>query len=170
MIGRLNHLCFCLATLVVVFVMVPLVSVPAIAVEPDEILSDATLEARARKLSLELRCLVCQNQSIDDSNAPLARDLRLLVRERLKKGDTDQEVLDFIVARYGEFVLLRPPFAWHTLILWFAPIFILILAIWLARGIIVRGKVSNVEVSPEPELSRVEEEKLAKILKDRDRS
>ena len=88
------------------------------AVQPDEILSDAALEARARALSKELRCMVCQNQSIDDSDAPLARDLRILVRERLQAGDSDQQVIDFLVARYGEFVLLRPRFSWHTALLW----------------------------------------------------
>ena len=79
------------------------------------------MEARARDLSRELRCMVCQNQSIDDSEAPLARDLRLLVRERLTKGDSDQQVLDFLVSRYGEFVLLKPPLEWHTLVLWALP-------------------------------------------------
>jgi cytochrome c-type biogenesis protein CcmH len=91
------------------------------AVQPDEVLSDPALEARARALSKELRCMVCQNQSIDDSAAPLARDLRLLVRERLTDGDSDQQVLDFLVARYGEFVLLKPRFAWHTALLWLGP-------------------------------------------------
>jgi cytochrome c-type biogenesis protein CcmH len=91
------------------------------AVQPDEVLSDPALEARARSLSKELRCMVCQNQSIDDSAAPLARDLRLLVRERLTSGDSDQQVLDYLVARYGEFVLLKPRFAWNTAFLWLAP-------------------------------------------------
>jgi cytochrome c-type biogenesis protein CcmH len=91
------------------------------AVQPDEVLADPALEARARALSKELRCMVCQNQSIDDSAAPLARDLRLLVRERLTGGDSDQQVLDFLVARYGEFVLLKPLFAWHTALLWLGP-------------------------------------------------
>jgi cytochrome c-type biogenesis protein CcmH len=94
----------------------------AVAVQPDEMLSDPRLEARARALSRELRCMVCQNQSIDDSEAPLARDLRVLVRERLRAGDSDQKVLDFLVARYGEFVLLRPRLEWHTALLWFAPL------------------------------------------------
>src|SRR5262245_24506098 len=87
------------------------------AVQPDEILKDSVLESRARNLSRELRCMVCQNQSIDDSEAPLARDLRLLVRERLTQGDTDQQVLDFLVSRYGNFVLLKPPLEWHTILL-----------------------------------------------------
>ena len=93
----------------------------ATAVQPDEMLKDSALESRARDLSRELRCMVCQNQSIDDSEAPLARDLRLLVRERLTKGDSDQQVLSFLVSRYGEFVLLRPPLEWHTLLLWGLP-------------------------------------------------
>jgi cytochrome c-type biogenesis protein CcmH len=94
---------------------------PALAVQPDEVLPDPALETRARALSKELRCMVCQNQSIDDSAAPLARDLRLLVRERLTKGDSDQQVLDFLVDRYGEFVLLKPRFEWHTALLWLGP-------------------------------------------------
>lgn len=101
-------------------------AVPALAVQPDEMLPDPTLEARARTLSRELRCMVCQNQSIDDSDAPLARDLRLLVRERLKAGDSDAQVIDFLVARYGEFVLLKPRLAPHTLVLWLGPPVLLI--------------------------------------------
>ena len=93
---------------------------PARAVQADEVLADPALEARARAISAGLRCLVCQNQSIDDSDAPLARDLRLLVRERLEAGDSDREVVDFIVARYGEFVLLKPRLTRETLLLWFA--------------------------------------------------
>jgi cytochrome c-type biogenesis protein CcmH len=94
---------------------------PSFAVQPDEILSDTALEGRARALSRELRCMVCQNQSIDDSDAPLARDLRLLVRERLKAGDSDGQVLDFLTSRYGQFVLLKPRFGWDTALLWGAP-------------------------------------------------
>jgi cytochrome c-type biogenesis protein CcmH len=99
---------------------------PLHAVQVDEILPDPALEARAREISHDLRCMVCQNQSIDDSEAPLARDLRLLVRERLKAGDSDTQVVDYMVARYGEFVLLRPRVSWHTAILWGAPLAILI--------------------------------------------
>jgi len=99
---------------------------PSFAVQPDEILSDTTLEVRARTLSRELRCMVCQNQSIDDSDAPLARDLRLLVRERLKAGDSDAQVLDFLTARYGQFVLLKPRFGWDTVLLWGAPAAVLL--------------------------------------------
>jgi len=91
------------------------------AVTPDEMLKDPALEARARHLSSQLRCLVCQNQSIDDSAAPLAHDLRVLVRQRIKAGDTDGQVIDFLVARYGEFVLLKPRFELHTLLLWGLP-------------------------------------------------
>ena len=93
---------------------------PALAVAPDEILDDPALEARARALSAHLRCMVCQNQSIDDSDAPLAKDLRVLLRERLVAGDTDEQVVDYLVDRYGEFVLLKPRFALHNLFLWAA--------------------------------------------------
>ncbi len=103
---------------------------PLYAVQVDEILPDAKLEARARAISHDLRCMVCQNQSIDDSEAPLARDLRLLVRERLKAGDSDTQMVDYMVARYGEFVLLRPRMSWHTAILWAAPLGILIIGLF----------------------------------------
>jgi cytochrome c-type biogenesis protein CcmH len=109
-----------------------LVCTPALAFEPDEVLADKPLEARARALSQALRCLVCQNQSIDDSNAPLARDLRKIVRERLTAGDSDDAVLAFVEARYGEFVLLRPRFNAHTVLLWLAP-----LALVLASGLVL---------------------------------
>jgi len=112
-----------LLLLAAMLVMPP--AVPAFAVQPDEILSDAALEARARSLSHGLRCLVCQNQSIDDSDAPLARDLRLLVRERLVAGDSDEQVLQFLVARFGEFVLLKPPVNTSTILLWLAPLVLL---------------------------------------------
>jgi cytochrome c-type biogenesis protein CcmH len=117
------------------FVAVMMVGCPAAnAVQPDEIMSDPAKEARARDLSRELRCMVCQNQSIDDSDAPLARDLRLLVRERIATGDSDSQVIDFLVARYGEFVLLKPRFSPHTLLLWLLPPLALIgggVALWL---------------------------------------
>ncbi len=102
-----------------------LYALPARAVEPDEVLADPQLEARARDLSRDLRCVVCQNQSIDDSDAPLARDLRILVRERLKSGDSDREVKEFLVARYGDYVLLRPRFGAATFLLWGAPLLVL---------------------------------------------
>ncbi|OBS51400.1 MULTISPECIES: cytochrome c-type biogenesis protein [Methylosinus] len=99
---------------------------PALAISPDEKLADPKLEARARVIASELRCLVCQNQSIDDSDAPLAKDLRIIVRERLKEGASDAEVRDFVVARYGDFVLLRPPVKPETLLLWTAPLIALV--------------------------------------------
>jgi cytochrome c-type biogenesis protein CcmH len=104
------------------------------AVQPDEVMSDPAKEARARDLSRELRCMVCQNQSIDDSEAPLARDLRILVRERIAAGDTDAQVIDFLVARYGEFVLLKPRLNSHTWLLWFLTPLVLIaggIALWM---------------------------------------
>jgi cytochrome c-type biogenesis protein CcmH len=103
------------------FVIAVMAASPARAVQPDEIMSDVAKEARARDLSRELRCMVCQNQSIDDSEAPLARDLRLLVRERIAAGDSDAQVIDFLVARYGEFVLLKPRLSSHTWLLWLLP-------------------------------------------------
>ena len=104
---------------------------PALAIQPDEILKDTVLEERARVISKELRCLVCQNQSIDDSDAPLARDLRVLVRERLQAGESNEEVINFIVDRYGDFVLLRPPVKASTLVLWLSPVAALIVGIFL---------------------------------------
>ncbi|MEH3145869.1 MAG: cytochrome c-type biogenesis protein CcmH [Methylobacterium frigidaeris] len=100
---------------------------PAAAVQPDEVMRDPALETRARDISAGLRCLVCQNQSIDDSDAPLARDLRLIVRERLRQGDSDTQVVDYVVGRYGEFVLLRPVLSWHTALLWLTPLLVLAL-------------------------------------------
>tara|TARA_R110000787_G_scaffold69621_1_gene154849 strand:+ start:463 stop:927 length:465 start_codon:yes stop_codon:yes gene_type:complete len=115
-----------------------LFAAPAAAVEPGEILKDPAMEERARIISRDLRCLVCQNQSIDDSNADLARDLRLIVRERLKAGDTNAEVIDFVVARYGDFVLLNPPFKASTALLWAGPALLLLfgaigLVLWFRR-------------------------------------
>lgn len=135
----------------------------ALAVQPDEILNDPVLEAMAREISAELRCLVCQNQSIDDSDAPLARDLRLLVRERLKKGDSKSEIINFLVARYGEFVLLRPPFSAKTYLLWFAPLLLLGVGSYLAYRIF--GGKRSVVASPTP-LSDNERASLDRILKD----
>jgi cytochrome c-type biogenesis protein CcmH len=109
----------------------------AFAVQPDEMLKDPVLEARARHLSEELRCMVCQNQSIDDSEAPLARDLRLLVRRRLVAGDSDKQVLDFLVARYGDFVLLKPPVQLDTLLLWGATPMVLLAGM---IGLLIMGR------------------------------
>jgi cytochrome c-type biogenesis protein CcmH len=128
------------------FILVALTATPSHAVQPDEIMSDSAKEARARDLSRELRCMVCQNQSIDDSEAPLARDLRLLVRERIAAGDSDARVIDFLVARYGEFVLLRPRLNPHTWLLWLLPPLALLgggLAIWVHLG--RRSAASSVE-------------------------
>jgi cytochrome c-type biogenesis protein CcmH len=136
----------------------------ALAVEPDEILKDPKLETRARHLSEELRCMVCQNQSIDDSAAPLARDLRLLVRERLTQGDSDSQVLDYLVSRYGEFVLLKPRFELHNFLLWGLP------PIALAAGIIAlfvtarRRQSVNV---PAPALSAAEQQRIATLVEPR---
>jgi cytochrome c-type biogenesis protein CcmH len=134
----------------------------ALAVQPDEILADPALEARARALSRELRCMVCQNQSIDDSDAPLARDLRILVRERLKAGDSDDKVIDFLTARYGEFVLLKPRFGAGTALLWLAPIIALIAG---AFGIAVTLRRRRlITESPEPALSPAEQARIAEVL------
>lgn len=127
---------------------------PGHAVTPQEVLSDKVLEKRARDLSAELRCLVCQNQSIDDSDAPLAHDLRVLVRERLTAGDSDQQVRDFVVARYGEFVLLKPPFSAETLLLWLMPLLALAgagLILWNAFGTPSRRTPSAADSSLSPE-------------------
>jgi cytochrome c-type biogenesis protein CcmH len=139
---------------------------PAFAVQPDEVLSDTKLEARARVLSRELRCMVCQNQSIDDSDAPLARDLRLLVRERLKAGDSDAAILDFLVARYGQFVLLRPKFEWETAILWLTPLLVFSAGIVVA-GIAWRMRRDGVQSERESvaPLTPAEEKRLAEIVR-----
>lgn len=136
---------------------------PLLAVEPDEVLEDPALENRARELSTEIRCMVCQNQSIDDSDAPLAKDLRVLVRERLTEGDTNEEVLTFLVARYGEFVLLKPRFTASNAILWIAPIGVLLLGGGIAVYSFRRRKSQNV---PEAPLSDAEHAALKKILSD----
>jgi cytochrome c-type biogenesis protein CcmH len=137
-----------------------LLASPAHAVQPDEILPDPALEARARAISEGLRCLVCQNQSIDDSDAPLAKDLRLLVRERLKAGDSDQQIVDYIVARYGEFVLLKPRFEPKTLLLWLATPVLFLLAL-AGIGFAYRRRESAREGAP---LSVSEKRRLKRIL------
>jgi cytochrome c-type biogenesis protein CcmH len=137
-----------------------LAAFPAFAVNPDEVLSDPALEARARALSAQLRCMVCQNQSIDDSNAELARDLRLLVRERLTNGDSDEAVIDYVVSRYGEFVLLNPRLRGETLLLWGAPI-VLFLAGAAAMILFVRKRGGKPTGTP---LSDVEKAELDRAL------
>lgn len=151
--------------LVVAAIAVATPLTPAFAVEPDEILTDPTLESRARGISAGLRCLVCQNQSIDDSHAPLARDLRLLVRERLAAGDNDRAVLDFVVARYGEFVLLRPPLNTGTLILWLSPVLLLVAAAGLLISQRNRSQDINARHSTEPPLTPDELKRLDEILR-----
>ena len=130
-----------------VFAIAVMAAAPAAyAVQPDEIMSDPAKELRARDLSRELRCMVCQNQSIDDSEAPLARDLRLLVRERIAAGDSDAQVLDFLVARYGEFVLLKPRLSPHTWLLWLVPPLALVgggLALWTYNRRRLRSAASD---------------------------
>ena len=133
----------------------------ATAVQPDEMLKDSALESRARDLSRELRCMVCQNQSIDDSEAPLARDLRLLVRERLTKGDSDQQVLSFLVSRYGEFVLLRPPLEWHTLLLWGLPPAALAAG---TIGLFIMSRRRRSMAAEADPLSRDEEQRLSTLV------
>ena len=143
------------------FVVAATLGGPVHAVQPDEIMSDPAKEARARDLSRELRCMVCQNQSIDDSDAPLARDLRLLVRERIASGDSDRQVIDFLVARYGEFVLLKPRFTPHTLLLWLLPPLALAgggLALWIYSRRRSKSGGAN-----DPSLMQLTEEEEARL-------
>jgi cytochrome c-type biogenesis protein CcmH len=145
------------------FALVLIGCASAHAVQPDEIMSDPAKEARARNLSRELRCMVCQNQSIDDSEAPLARDLRLLVRERIAAGDGDAQVIDFLVARYGEFVLLKPRFEQQTLLLWLLPPFVLAgggVALWMYAR---RRSKGGPDMAPAA-LTAEEEARLAALM------
>jgi len=135
---------------------------PSWAVEPDEMLSNPALEARARAISRELRCMVCQNESIDESQAPLAHDLRLLVRQRIMAGDSDQQVIDFLVSRYGEFILLRPPLSWNTVALWgAAPALLLLGAIMIVA---VERRRRNAAQPATAQLSAAEQARLTEIL------
>ena len=144
----------------IVAILASFLSSATLAVQPDEMLKDPILERRARDLSRELRCMVCQNQSIDDSEAPLARDLRLLVRERLTKGDTDQQVLDYLVSRYGQFVLLKPPLEPQTLLLWgLAPLALIAGVIGLLIKARRQGERRGVEA-----LSPNEERRLSTLV------
>jgi cytochrome c-type biogenesis protein CcmH len=136
----------------------------AYAVQPDEIMSNPAMELRARNLSQELRCMVCQNQSIDDSEAPLARDLRVLVRERIAAGDSDAKVLDFLVARYGQFVLLKPPLERQTLLLWLLTPLVLTggaIALWMHNR---RRMISAAEDPAAVKLTDEEETRLRRIM------
>ncbi|MDD7909126.1 MULTISPECIES: cytochrome c-type biogenesis protein CcmH [Pseudovibrio] len=139
---------------------------PSWAVNPDEVLDDPALEQRARDLSAEIRCVVCQNQSIDDSNAQLAKDLRLLVRERLQEGDSDEEVLNYLVDRYGEFVLMKPRFAPHTWLLWAGgPLILLVGGAVIFFSLRKRRKLLEKEIVPPP-LSKKEKEELEALFKE----
>lgn len=136
----------------------------ALAVQPDEVLDDPELEARARAISAELRCMVCQNQSIDDSDAELAKDLRVLVRDRLKQGDSDEQVMNYVVDRYGEFVLLKPQFSARNILLWGTPVIVLLLA-----GLAIAMRLRNTPTAdPNAGLTEAEQARLTKILDDRD--
>lgn len=150
------RLLLCLLLLVATF------ATPATAVQPDEILDDPALEARAREISKELRCLVCRNESIDDSNAGLARDLRLLVRERLSAGDSDAEVKTYLVDRYGEFVLLKPVFSLNNALLWFAGPLLFLLGL-VASIAYIRSRNPS---APIEGLTAEEQAQLDRILKD----
>ncbi|MEM8540491.1 MAG: cytochrome c-type biogenesis protein [Pseudomonadota bacterium] len=154
-----------LARYIIFALFVSLSTGAAFAVNPDEILSDAALESRARDISANLRCLVCQNQSIDDSDAELARDLRVLVRERLVSGDTDAQVIKYVVDRYGEFVLLRPTFSIRNFILWGTPVIVLILGGFVAYSY---SRQQN-STSATSSLSSEEEERLSKLLDEYDK-
>lgn len=150
-----------LSTLLLAAIFTSVMGVSAFAVNPDEVLDDPVLEQRARELSVDIRCLVCQNQSIDDSDAQLARDLRVLVREQLMDGKTDQEILDFLVDRYGEFVLLRPRFGGHTVALWGFPFVILVIGGIVAyRAFAGRPKIAGEALS----LSEEEKQALDQVI------
>lgn len=136
---------------------------PGFAVEPDEVLSNPALEARARAISEELRCMVCQNESIDESQAPLAHDLRVLVRQRIRAGDSDQQIIDFLVSRYGEFILLKPPLSWNTLALWGAPPALLLLGAVMIIAVERRRRAAR-PAAQAAKLSAAEEVRLAEIL------
>ncbi len=147
---------------VVIGLLLGLAATTALAVEPSERLADPALEARARALSSELRCLVCQNQSIDDSNAGLAHDLRVLIRERLSAGDSDRQVLDFMVRRYGDFILLKPPVHGDTYVLWFGPFAALALGA-IGVTLYLRSARRGLSRGPQP-LTTEERRRLEKLL------
>jgi cytochrome c-type biogenesis protein CcmH len=145
-----------------------LLASPALAVNPDEMLKDPAQEHRARELGKDLRCLVCQNQSIDDSDADLAKDLRVIVRERIAKGDSDDQVRTFVVDRYGDYVLLKPPFKASTLALWLGPLALFIGALWAVRTFFRRRPPAGT-TPPPPPLSAEEQRRLDKLLKESER-
>jgi cytochrome c-type biogenesis protein CcmH len=153
-----------LSRILIAFVFASALVSVALAVQPNEMLPDPRLEQRARAISQQLRCMVCQNQSIDDSEAPLAKDLRLLVRERLKAGDSDPQIINYMVARYGEFVLLKPRLSWQTVILWLTPAIVL-LAGGLGLLIALRRRRDYSAAAAPPPLTPDEERKLAELAK-----
>jgi cytochrome c-type biogenesis protein CcmH len=148
--------------LTLVWLLAVIGATPVFAVQPDEVLSDQQLEARARDLSRELRCMVCQNQSIDDSDASLARDLRVLVRERLQAGDSDQQVLDFLTARYGEFVLLKPRFGLQTALLWLLPAALVVFGAYILIVLIRKQRRAG---ETDIKLTSAERARLGKLVK-----
>lgn len=160
--GATRHSPFAIRNLAAALAALFIALVPALAVEPGEMLNDPALEARARRLSQELRCVVCQNQSIDDSNAPLAHDLRVLVRERLAAGDSDAQVLAFVEARYGSFVLLRPRLTPQTLILWGTPLLLLA----GAAAYLLSARARAVGNTLAPQLSPEERQRLAELMRE----
>jgi cytochrome c-type biogenesis protein CcmH len=149
------------------FLFALLWSSPLWAVQPDEMLANPVQEARARALSEELRCMVCQNESIDASEAPLAHDLRVLVRDRIKAGDTDAQILDFLVARYGEFVLLRPRLSWHTAALWGLPPGLLLIGIAMMI-VVIRRRGPAAAVPHAVPLTAAEEARVTELLREDD--
>ena len=153
-----------IGVLAAAFGLLNMALLPVLAVQPDEILDDPVLEERARELSAELRCMVCQNQSIDDSDAELARDLRILVRDRLKAGDSNEEVIAYVVDRYGEFVLLKPRFSYRNALLWGAPVILLL----VGGVLIVTGARRKKTGGAVLRLSAEEKKRLDQILNDRE--
>jgi cytochrome c-type biogenesis protein CcmH len=156
----------------VIAAVLVITSTQAGAVEPSEMLDDPVMEARARTISAELRCVVCQNQSIDDSNAELARDMRVLVRERLVAGNTNQQVLDYVVSRYGDYVLLKPPFKSSTYLLWFGPLLFVMIGLTALVLMFRRGQSQDMDnamsQSQVLRLSKDEEKRLEKLLAESD--
>ncbi|WP_420824062.1 cytochrome c-type biogenesis protein [Telmatospirillum siberiense] len=153
-----------LGCLFAVLLLLPFMQGPARAVQPDEVLKDPQLETRARDLSKDLRCLVCQNQSIDDSDADLARDLRVLLRQRLVAGDSDAQAKQYLVDRYGDYVLLKPPFKTTTLVLWLGPLVLLLCGIWVAVGFYRRRGAAQGETEASIPLNEAEQKRLSKLL------
>ncbi len=145
--------------LLAITAVIAALATPGHALSPDELLKDPAMESRARAISAQLRCLVCQNQSIDDSDAPLAKDLRTLVREQLVQGKSDDEIMDFVVARYGEFVLLRPRLTAGTLLLWGTPFAVLLIA---GTALLMRRR--RVDSAPETPLSEAERQSLQRAM------